>query len=41
MTNVSRGRDNQRMKSDHLIEFNMRNREKCGGEASTRPFCKK
>ena len=47
MTNVSRKKCDHRMKSDHLIEFDMRNIflekscKKCGGEASPRHFCKK
>ena len=41
---ISRGKGNQAMKYDQLVEYNMRNiileksYTKCGGETSPRPF---
>ena len=47
LTNISRSKDNQAMKSGQLIEYNFRNifleksYTKCGGETIPRPFSKK
>ena len=46
MCNISRIKDNQTMKFDQLMEYNMRNTfleksyRKCGGETILRPFFK-
>ena len=47
LLNISQGKDNQMIKFNQLIEYNMiiiflgKLYTKCSGETSARPFCKK
>ena len=47
LPNISRNKDNQKMKFGQIVEYNMRNifveklYTKCGGEAIPKPFSKK